>query len=248
MTQKDLKEYARHIPRRSISQEDADQLHLWSLGSWGAESSAKTVKHVEKEHTTIVVEAASSPQEKTGFFHYLTRLWARLTGSDSRPVSTTQHLTVSHEKLDAFLGERSGSESFRKGLFETARLQIAEIRTSARQIGELGDRRLRLRIEELADQMRGIVGLVEDDPRDMSLARPFLSVHFKSARDATAQFTRLYREQRRETLRTDYEELILELGDTLFELKTRLLENDENDLAVEMDVLRERLQHSTSTT
>lgn len=105
-----------------------------------------------------------------------------------------------------------------------------------------GDRRLEGRVESLASAARDMFRAVEEDPRDLSPSRKFLSVYLKGARDATIKFADLYSKTRDAKARSDYEALLSDLERSFdAQHKTMLLDSRSN-LDVEITVLRDRLK------
>ncbi len=103
------------------------------------------------------------------------------------------------------------------------------------------DRSAAERLAVFQDTARDLIRTVEEDPRDLTAARKYLSVYLRGARDATAKFADIYSRSQDEQARADYLALLDDL-DRNFAARTRksLLE-DRSDLTVEIDVLRERL-------
>lgn len=103
------------------------------------------------------------------------------------------------------------------------------------------DRRAAERLAAFQGTARDLIRTVEEDPRDLTAARKYLSVYLRGARDATAKFADIYSRSQDEQARADYLALLDDL-DRNFAARTRksLLE-DRSDLTVEIDVLRERL-------
>jgi hypothetical protein len=82
---------------------------------------------------------------------------------------------------------------------------------------------------------------LENDPRDLTSARKYLSVYLGGARAATAQFAQIYGTTRDAAARASYVALLEDL-DTRFAQKSEaLLSNDRDRMDVEIEVLRERL-------
>lgn len=103
------------------------------------------------------------------------------------------------------------------------------------------DRTLERRVERFEDTVRELFRTVEEDPRDLTAARKYLSVYLLGARDATVKFADLYSRTRNREARSDYEALLDDLEQN-FAARTRtLLEDNRTDLDVEIGVLRERL-------
>ena len=105
-----------------------------------------------------------------------------------------------------------------------------------------GDRALERRVAQFGTTARDLFRTIEDDPRDLSSARKYLSVYLKGARDATAKFSDIYARNRDDQARADYEALLDDLEQNFASRTQKLLMNDHSDLTVEIDVLRERLQ------
>ena len=105
-----------------------------------------------------------------------------------------------------------------------------------------GDRALERRVAQFGTTARDLFRTIEDDPRDLSSARKYLSVYLKGARDATAKFSDIYARNRDDQARADYEALLNDLEQNFASRTQKLLMNDHSDLTVEIDVLRERLQ------
>lgn len=105
-----------------------------------------------------------------------------------------------------------------------------------------GDRALERRVAQFGTTARDLFRTIEDDPRDLSSARKYLSVYLKGARDATAKFSDIYARNRDAQARSDYEALLDDLEQNFASRTQKLLLNDHSDLTVEIDVLRERLQ------
>ena len=104
-----------------------------------------------------------------------------------------------------------------------------------------GDRQLESRVESFQATAREMFRTVEEDPRDLSQARKYLTVYLKGARDATVKFADLYARDRDPEVRADYVALLDDL-ETNFATRTkRLLVTDRSDLDVEIEVLRDRL-------
>ncbi len=94
----------------------------------------------------------------------------------------------------------------------------------------------------LRAQARAMFRTIENDPRDLTAARKYLSVYLTGARDATVKFADHYRATRDAQARTDYVGLLDDL-ESNFTARTQLLLTDNRtDLDVEIGVLRERLQ------
>lgn len=78
-------------------------------------------------------------------------------------------------------------------------------------IGSIKDRHLETRTAQFQAITRKMIRTVEEDPRDLTRVRKFLSVYLEGARDAAAKFADLYKRQRNETARADFEALLDDL-------------------------------------
>lgn len=104
------------------------------------------------------------------------------------------------------------------------------------------DRQLEGRVDRFAATARTLFRTVEEDPRDLTAARKYLSVYLVGARDATIKFADLYARTRDAKARADYETLLTDLETTFAERSQNLLSDNRTDLDVEIEVLRDRLK------
>jgi len=87
-----------------------------------------------------------------------------------------------------------------------------------------------------------MIRTVEEDPRDLTGARKFLGVYLMGARDAAAKFADLYKRQRDEGARGDFENLLTDLEQNFAARTDKMLLDDRSDMDIEIKVLRDRLQ------
>ncbi|MCC1492012.1 5-bromo-4-chloroindolyl phosphate hydrolysis family protein [Cognatishimia sp. F0-27] len=105
-----------------------------------------------------------------------------------------------------------------------------------------GDRQVEARVERFQVKVREMIRTVEEDPRDLSAARRYLGVYLMGARDAAIKYADIYSRTQDRSARSDFMMLLTDLEES-FDAKTRKLMLDNNaDLTIEIDVLRERLQ------
>ncbi len=103
------------------------------------------------------------------------------------------------------------------------------------------DRKLEARVDRFQSIARDLFRTVEEDPRDLTAARKFLGVYLMGARDATVKFADIYARSQNAQARADYEVLLDDL-ETNFAARTqKLLSDDNSDLNVEIETLRDRL-------
>lgn len=109
------------------------------------------------------------------------------------------------------------------------------------------DRKIEDRVAQFQTTVREMFRTVENDPRDLTAARKYLSVYLLGARDATVKFADLYASTKDATARSDYEALLNDLEKNFTAKTNKLLLDDRSDLDVEIEVLRERLQREGIT-
>lgn len=104
------------------------------------------------------------------------------------------------------------------------------------------DRRVETRVEQFQSVVRDLFRTVEEDPRDLTAARKYLTVYLLGARDATVKFADIYARSQDAQARSDYLTLLDDLEQNFAARNRKMLLEDRSDLTVEIDVLRERLQ------
>jgi len=109
-------------------------------------------------------------------------------------------------------------------------------------IARANDRQLEGRVDRFIAAARHLFRTVEDDPRDLTAARKYLSVYLMGARDATVKFADLYARARDAQARADYLALLDDLETTFADRSRSLLSDNRSDLDVEISVLRDRLK------
>lgn len=103
------------------------------------------------------------------------------------------------------------------------------------------DRDLERRVESFQSTARAMFRTIEDDPRDLTAARKYLSVYLMGARDATVKFADIYARSRDAAARADYVTLLDDLEANFTGKTQKMLIEDRSELTVEIDVLRDRL-------
>lgn len=112
----------------------------------------------------------------------------------------------------------------------------------AETIARTGDRALQRRVETFSEAVRELFRTVENDPRDLTAARKYLTVYLRGARDATTKFADFNAHTPDSDARADYEQLLDDLTANFAGLTRQLLQDDRSDLTVEIEVLRDRLE------
>jgi 5-bromo-4-chloroindolyl phosphate hydrolysis protein len=125
------------------------------------------------------------------------------------------------------------------GALEEANAAIERIEAALRRIRQPElSRRLR-RIAELA---RGIVGLIEEDPRSLRRARKFLRVYLSGARQVAEGYARTHRLRQSAELEASFRNVLVTIEDVFQEQRERLLDVDAVDLDVQIEVLAAQLE------
>ena len=109
-------------------------------------------------------------------------------------------------------------------------------------IARAGDRQATRRLEQFQAAARSLFRKVEEDPRDLTAARKYLSVYLLGARDATVKFADIYGRSRDDQARVDYMALLDDLEQNFAARTEKFLLEDRSDLTIEIDVLRDRLK------
>ncbi|WP_373050964.1 5-bromo-4-chloroindolyl phosphate hydrolysis family protein [Thalassovita aquimarina] len=105
-----------------------------------------------------------------------------------------------------------------------------------------GDRQMMARLEAFQATARDLFRTVEEDPRDLTAARKYLSVYLMGARDATVKFADIYGRSHDEKAKADYAALLDDLEQNFAARTQKMLLDDRSDLNIEIEVLRDRLK------
>ena len=104
------------------------------------------------------------------------------------------------------------------------------------------DRQVELRVDQFQAVARNLCRTVEEDPRDLTAARKYLTVYLMGARDASVKFADIYARSGNAEARADYLALLDDLEQNFAARTEALLREDRGDLTIEIDVLRARLE------
>lgn len=118
----------------------------------------------------------------------------------------------------------------------------AHLKAMADAARRAGDRQVEARVERFQTTAREMFRTVEEDPRDLTGARKFLTVYLMGARDATVKFADINARTPDARARGDYLALLDDLEENFAARTRRMLLDDRSDLTVEIEVLRDRLQ------
>ena len=117
---------------------------------------------------------------------------------------------------------------------------LTDIENSARQIG---NNELKIRLGRIVGKTRGILSLIEEDPKDLRRARKFLKVYLNGAKNVSAQYARTHKHQDNEVLEQNFRNVLDSIENVIEEQHSKLLENDALDLDVKIEVLEAQLKH-----
>jgi hypothetical protein len=87
-----------------------------------------------------------------------------------------------------------------------------------------------------------MIRTVEEDPRDLTAARKFLGVYLMGARDAAVKFSDIFARSQDRDARSNFMMLLTDLEESFGQKTQKLLLDNNANLSVEIDVLRDRLQ------
>ncbi|MGR3510663.1 MAG: 5-bromo-4-chloroindolyl phosphate hydrolysis family protein [Sulfitobacter sp.] len=135
-----------------------------------------------------------------------------------------------------------GVDSYQKGrvarVVDEAEQHLASMTAALLRIS---DRPVQDRLAQFQTTARTLIRTVEEDPRDLTGARKYLSVYLLGARDATIKFADIYANTRDSQARDDYLALLDDLDKNFAARTHKSLLEDKTDLNIEIEVLRERL-------
>lgn len=106
------------------------------------------------------------------------------------------------------------------------------------------DGALESRVARFAAVARALFRQIENDPRDLTAARAYLSVYLQGARDATVKLADLLAAGPNAKARADYEALLTDLETNFAGRTQKLLSDDATGLDIEIQVLRDRLKYN----
>jgi len=122
---------------------------------------------------------------------------------------------------------------------DDAESYLGQMRDAARRAR---DRYVEDRVAQFSASVRDMIRTVEEDPRDLSAARRYLGVYLMGARDATVKFADIYTRNQDQAARADYMGLLADMEQTYAAKTKKLLSDSNDDLTIEIEVLRERLE------
>lgn len=137
------------------------------------------------------------------------------------------------EGVDAFQQERVAKA------VEQAQAHLQGLKDA---VARAGDRKVEARVARFSQTAEDLIRTVEEDPRDLIPAKKYLGVYLKGAQDAAVKFADIYTRTQDRSAKSDFMMLLTDLEESFDQKTQKLLLDDNTDLTVEIDVLRERLQ------
>ncbi|MCA1286527.1 5-bromo-4-chloroindolyl phosphate hydrolysis family protein [Salipiger bermudensis] len=137
------------------------------------------------------------------------------------------------EGIDSFQQDRVAK------VVDEAETYLSEMQDAVRRAG---DREVEARVERFRQKAAQLIRTVEEDPRDLTAARRYLGVYLMGARDAAVKFADIYSRTQDRGARDDFMMLLTDLEDSFGQKNEKLLLDNNADLTVEIDVLRDRLK------
>lgn len=123
---------------------------------------------------------------------------------------------------------------------DEAEANLSQIESSAKSIG---NSELKLRLGRIVDKTRGVLSLIEEDPKDLRRARKFLKVYLSGAKNVTSQYAKTHKHQENEVLEQNFRNVLASIESVIEEQHGKLLENNVLDLDVKIEVLEAQLKH-----
>lgn len=122
---------------------------------------------------------------------------------------------------------------------EEAEGKIVDIENARREIRNLN---MKKHLHTITGQAREILGIIEEDPKDLRRARKFLHTYLDSAKRVTQGYVKATRHGSSDELDQNLENLLIQMEQTFAEQKQRLIDNDHLDVDVQIEVLQTRLE------
>ncbi len=135
--------------------------------------------------------------------------------------------------------ERGGADPEVLKTLEEAESRIARIEAATRRIPST---ELSARLERIAGSARGVVDLLEQDPRDLPRARRFLNVYLSGAQEVTERYARTHPLTPEGELDDRFARVLDTIEGVFEEQRRHLLEDEVLDLDVQIEVLSRQLE------
>ncbi len=124
---------------------------------------------------------------------------------------------------------------------QEARGKLGAIEEAAKKLGGAAAFELRQKLRGIVQSANKVLGLIEDDPRDLRRARKFLNVYLDGAKNVTENYAATSAKAPTPDLESRFRGLLDDMQKTFDEQRQKLLENDTLDLDAQIEVLKTRL-------
>lgn len=124
-------------------------------------------------------------------------------------------------------------------ILDEADQKIAAIESARSRIHNV---ELKDRLKHIVAGVREIMGIVEDDPRDLRRARKFLRVYLDGAQRVTEGYADSHRYGENSELEENFRNVLTTIERVIGEQKEKLLENNLTELDVQIEVLQLQLE------
>ena len=124
---------------------------------------------------------------------------------------------------------------------EAAEIKIDAIEAARKNIKNID---FNQHLKEIIKKARGILTLIEEDPKDLPRARKFLKVYLDGTQRVTESYAKTHgRDATTEVLDKNFQEVLDSIEKTFDEQHKKLLKNDQFDLDVKIEVLKTQLKN-----
>ncbi|MBT8141966.1 MAG: hypothetical protein HKN88_05695 [Gammaproteobacteria bacterium] len=122
---------------------------------------------------------------------------------------------------------------------EEAEEKIIDIEKARRQIRNL---EMKKHLHIITGQAREILGLLEEDPKDLRKARKFLHTYLTGAKRVTEGYVKAIKHSDNDDLSKNYREVLVNIENVFAEQKQKLIAHDVLDVDIQIEVLNTRLE------
>lgn len=122
-----------------------------------------------------------------------------------------------------------------------ARARIGALEEAGKRLSGSAAYELRQKIRDVVAAAGKVLGLIEEDPRDLRRARKFLNVYLDSAKTVTENYAATSAKSPSPEMEAKFRAVLDDLKTTCEEQYKKLLENDTLDLDAQIEVLKVRL-------
>lgn len=122
---------------------------------------------------------------------------------------------------------------------EEAEAKIVDIENARRHIRNLDMKKY---LHSITGQAREILGLIEEDPKDLRRARKFLHTYLSGAKRVTEGYVKATRHAHNDELSSNFRGVLQSIEAVFAEQKQKLIANDVLDVDIQIEVLNTRLE------